>query len=49
MGWAGWASCAGTQWGLLCAASMLIAAPPILLALIARRRLVTGLTFGAVK
>lgn len=39
----------GTQWGFLCAASILIAAPPILLALIARRRLVTGLTFGAVK
>jgi ABC-type glycerol-3-phosphate transport system permease component len=39
----------GTQWGMLCSASVLIAAPPVLLALIARRRLVTGLTFGAVK
>jgi ABC-type glycerol-3-phosphate transport system permease component len=39
----------GTQWGLLCAASVAIAAPAILLALIARRRLVSGLTFGAVK
>ncbi|MCW2722375.1 carbohydrate ABC transporter permease [Pseudonocardia sp.] len=39
----------GTQWGLLCAASVAIAAPAILLALVARRRLVSGLTFGAVK
>ena len=38
----------GTQWGLLCAASVAIAAPAVLLALVSRRRLVTGLTFGAV-
>lgn len=39
----------GTQWGQLTAASVLISAPMILLALIVRKRLVSGLTLGAVK
>lgn len=39
----------GTQWGQLTAASVLISAPMVLLALIARRRLVAGLTLGAVQ
>jgi ABC-type glycerol-3-phosphate transport system permease component len=38
----------GTQWGLLCAASVVIAFPPVLLALVARRRFVSGLTFGVI-
>lgn len=39
----------GTQWGQISAASLIISAPIVLLALILRRRLVSGLTFGAVK
>ncbi len=39
----------GTQWGDLTAASALITLPMVLLALIARRRLVAGLTLGAVQ
>jgi ABC-type glycerol-3-phosphate transport system permease component len=39
----------GTQWGPLAAASFMIAAPMIVIALVMRRRIVSGLTFGAVK
>jgi ABC-type glycerol-3-phosphate transport system permease component len=39
----------GTEWGQLTAASVLITAPMVLLALVLRRRLVAGLTLGAVK
>lgn len=39
----------GTQWGDLTAASTVIAAPVLVLTLILRRRIVQGLTFGAVK
>ncbi|MDB5075575.1 MAG: carbohydrate transporter permease, partial [Chloroflexi bacterium] len=39
----------GTQWGDLTAASTMIAAPVLVLTLILRRRIVQGLTFGAVK
>lgn len=39
----------GTQWGLLAAASVIIVAPMLVLTLVLRRRLVAGLSFGAVK
>jgi multiple sugar transport system permease protein/sorbitol/mannitol transport system permease protein len=39
----------GTQWGFLTAGSTLIVAPMIAMTLLLRRRLVEGLTFGAVK
>jgi multiple sugar transport system permease protein/sorbitol/mannitol transport system permease protein len=39
----------GTQWGDLTAASTVIAAPVLIMTLILRRRIVQGLTFGAVK
>ncbi|GAB2963212.1 carbohydrate ABC transporter permease [Amycolatopsis acidiphila] len=39
----------GTDWGLLTAASTVIVAPIVVLTLILRRRIVSGLTFGAVK
>jgi multiple sugar transport system permease protein len=38
-----------TQWGALMAAATLIALPPLILALIVQRWLVSGLTLGAVK
>ncbi len=39
----------GTDWGNLTAASTVIAAPIVVMTLILRRRIVSGLTFGAVK
>jgi multiple sugar transport system permease protein len=39
----------GTQWSLLCAASLIVTGPMVLLALVLRRRLVSGLTFGAIR
>jgi len=39
----------GTQWGDLTAAATVTVAPILVLTLILRRRLVAGLTFGAVK
>jgi ABC-type glycerol-3-phosphate transport system permease component len=39
----------GTQWGNLTAASTAIVAPILLMTLILRRRLIAGLTLGAVK
>lgn len=39
----------GTQWGALTAASTLIVAPILIMTLVLRRRIVSGLTFGAVK
>lgn len=39
----------GTDWGNLTAASTVIAAPIVIMTLILRRRIVSGLTFGAVK
>ena len=39
----------GTQWGLLTAASTIIITPILVMTLILRRRLVEGLSFGAVK
>ena len=39
----------GTQWGNLTAAATVITAPILVLTLIMRRRIVAGLTFGAVK
>ena len=39
----------GTDWGSLSAAAMTIVAPVLILAMVARRRIVSGLTFGAVK
>ncbi len=39
----------GTDWGNLTAASAVIAAPIVVMTLILRRRIVSGLTFGAVK
>lgn len=39
----------GTDWGLLTAASTIIVLPIVILTLILRRRIVSGLTFGAVK
>ncbi|TKG58791.1 carbohydrate ABC transporter permease [Prauserella endophytica] len=39
----------GTDWGLLTAASTVIVAPIIVLTLVLRRRIISGLTFGAVK
>jgi multiple sugar transport system permease protein/sorbitol/mannitol transport system permease protein len=39
----------GTQWGNLTAASCMIAAPIVICVLILRRRVVSGLAFGAVK
>lgn len=39
----------GTQWGALTAASTIIAAPVLVLTLILRRRIIQGMTFGAVK
>jgi len=39
----------GTQWGALTAGGTLIVAPILVLTLILRRRIVSGLTFGAVK
>jgi multiple sugar transport system permease protein len=38
-----------TNWGTLMAAASVIALPPILLTLVIQRRLVSGLSFGAVK
>jgi multiple sugar transport system permease protein len=38
-----------TNWGALMAAATVIALPPILLTLLIQRRLVSGLSFGAVK
>lgn len=39
----------GTDWGSLSAAAMTIVAPVLVLAMVARKRIVSGLTFGAVK
>lgn len=39
----------GTEWGLLSAASVIVSAPVVVLALVLRRRLVSGLTLGAVR
>lgn len=39
----------GTNWGLLCAASCMVALPMIIFALFAQKSLVRGLTAGAVK
>jgi len=39
----------GTQWGTLSAAAMVTVAPILVIALLMRRRMVEGLTFGAVK
>ncbi len=39
----------GTEWGKLTAAASIIVAPMLVLTLIMRRRIVSGLTFGAVK
>jgi multiple sugar transport system permease protein/sorbitol/mannitol transport system permease protein len=39
----------GTQWGNLTAASCMIAAPIVVCVLVLRRRVVSGLAFGAVK
>jgi ABC-type glycerol-3-phosphate transport system permease component len=39
----------GTQWGPLTAAGTVIVAPILVMTLILRRRIVSGLTFGAVK
>jgi ABC-type glycerol-3-phosphate transport system permease component len=39
----------GTDWGKLTAASSLIIAPIVVMTLILRKRIVSGLTFGAVK
>jgi ABC-type glycerol-3-phosphate transport system permease component len=39
----------GTQWGDLTAASTIIAAPVLVMTLILRRHIISGLTFGAVK
>jgi ABC-type glycerol-3-phosphate transport system permease component len=39
----------GTQWGALTAASMVTVAPILVVTLLLRRRVVEGLTFGAVK
>jgi ABC-type glycerol-3-phosphate transport system permease component len=39
----------GTQWGELCAAATVTVAPILIMTLVLRRRLVEGLTFGAVK
>jgi ABC-type glycerol-3-phosphate transport system permease component len=39
----------GTDWGKLTAASSLIIAPIVVMTLVLRKRIVSGLTFGAVK
>jgi ABC-type glycerol-3-phosphate transport system permease component len=39
----------GTQWGNLTAASTAIVAPILVMTLLLRRRLISGLTLGAVK
>ena len=39
----------GTDWGSLSAASVTIVAPVLIIAIIVRKRIVSGLTFGAVK
>lgn len=39
----------GTQWGELSAASLLVTAPMVILALILRRKLIAGLTLGAIQ
>jgi len=39
----------GTDWGSLSAASVTIVAPVMIIAIIVRKRIVSGLTFGAVK
>ena len=39
----------GTQWGSLTAAGMLIVTPMLIMTLILRRKIIAGLTFGAVK
>jgi len=39
----------GTDWGSLSAASVTIVAPVLVIAIIVRKRIVSGLTFGAVK
>jgi multiple sugar transport system permease protein len=38
-----------TQWGALMAAATLIALPPLILAMLVQRWLISGLTLGAVK
>ena len=38
-----------TNWGALMAAAVVIALPPLLLTLVIQRRLVSGLSAGAVK
>jgi multiple sugar transport system permease protein len=38
-----------TNWGTLMAAATVIALPPIILTFLIQRRLVSGLSFGAVK
>ena len=39
----------GTQWGNLTAGATLVVAPILIMALVMGRRLIQGLTFGAVK
>jgi ABC-type glycerol-3-phosphate transport system permease component len=39
----------GTQWGDITAAAVVIAGPMLVIVLILRRRIIQGLTFGAVK
>ena len=39
----------GTEWGNLSAGATLVVAPILVMALLLGRRLVSGLTFGAVK
>lgn len=39
----------GTQWNLLCAATLMVTGPMVVLALVLRRRLVSGLTLGAIR
>jgi ABC-type glycerol-3-phosphate transport system permease component len=39
----------GTDWGSLSAAAMTIVGPVLVIAMVARKRIVSGLTFGAVK
>ena len=39
----------GTQWGSLTAAGMLVVTPMLIMTLVLRRKIITGLTFGAVK
>jgi ABC-type glycerol-3-phosphate transport system permease component len=39
----------GTEWGSITAAATLVVAPILILTILLRRRMVSGLTFGAVK